>query len=134
MLKKITCPVLGVLLLSACGGKSDVDLSEMGSAGARKAAEHFYGILSKGEGKAYVDNMHQAASMDSCKYAQFVDLIDQFIHEEKQVRGGILSASACEDRMVDTVSYVQLEVLFGDSTREEVILPVVYSGGRWWVR
>jgi hypothetical protein len=72
--------------------------------------------------------------MDTAKYSQFVDLMEQFLHEEKELRGGILSAKAERDTIVDTISMVYLNVHFGDSTREEIILPVVYTRGRWWIR
>ena len=134
MLKKIIYPILVLLLLSACGGNNNVDLSEKSSAGARRAAEHFYSLLAKGDAKMYVDNMSQVSKMDSCKYSQFVDLIDQFLYEEKEIRGGILVANASEDKMMDSISMVYLDVLFGDSTREEIMLPLVYSRGRWWLR
>lgn len=121
-----------VALLAACGG--GVDLSEKGSNGACGAAEYFYSLLSKGDGVAYVENMQEAYEMDSCMHVQFVALMDQFLYEEKHLRGGILSAKASSDSLIDSVAYVSLDVLFGDSTREEVILPVVYTCGRWWVK
>ena len=72
--------------------------------------------------------------MDSSKYCQYVDLMEQFLQEEKELRGGILGAKAERDTMVDTVSMVYLNVQFGDSTCEEIVLPVVYTRGRWWIR
>lgn len=121
------------LLMAACSGRRD--LSAKGAEGARGAAEYFYELLSKGETRKYVDNMSGVAAMDSSKYRQFVDLMDQFLQEEKELRGGILSATACREQMVeDTLAMVFLNVSFGDSTREEVMLPVVYTGGRWWIR
>ena len=109
-------------------------LADFSSAGARSAAEYFYSLLANGQGKEYVDNMQEASSMDSCKYVQFVDLMNQFLHEEKELRGGILHAKANKDTIMDSVSTVFLDVQFGDSTREEIMLPVVYTRGRWWVR
>lgn len=127
--------VAGLVVLFAVFGCGRKDLSASGSDGARMAAEYFYELLSKGDAKAYVDNMSDAALMDSSKYGQFVDLMKQFLHEETELRGGIVSASATRERMVgDTVGMVFLNVEFGDSTREEVMLPVVYTRGRWWIR
>jgi hypothetical protein len=60
--------------------------------------------------------------------------MEQFLQEEKELRGGILAAKAERDTMVDSVSMVSLNVQFGDSTREEIVLPVVYTRGRWWIR
>ena len=110
------------------------NLADFSSAGARSAAEYFYSLLANGQGKDYVDNMQETSSMDSCKYVQFVDLMNQFLHEERELRGGILHAKANRDTIVDTVSMVFLDVQFGDSTREEIMLPVVDTRGRWWIR
>ena len=120
-----------ILLLSCSEGR---DLSQFSSDGASAAAEYFYELLAKGQGQAYVDNMQEAASMDTCKYSQFVTLMEQFLYEEQELRGGILTAEAERNTMEDTISMVYLNVHFGDSTREEVILPVVYTRGRWWIR
>ena len=123
--------VLTFLLSCSEGG---TNLADFSSKGARRAAEYFYSLLANGQGQGYVDNMHETSSMDSCKYVQFVDLMNQFLHEEKELRGGILHAKANRDTIVDTVSMVFLDVQFGDSTREEIMLPVVYTRGRWWIR
>ena len=72
--------------------------------------------------------------MDSSKYVQYVDLVAQFLHEEKQLRGGILSAKAINETMEDTMATVFLNVHFVDSTREQVMLPLVYTRGRWWIK
>ncbi|MEE1288359.1 MAG: hypothetical protein UHK44_07155 [Bacteroidaceae bacterium] len=132
-MKKAAYILLTLMLVLSCseGGR---DLSQFSSDGARSAAEYFYELLANGQSQAYVDNMQESASMDTAKYSQFVDLMEQFLHEEKELRGGILSARAERDTMVDTISMVYLNVHFGDSTREEIMLPVVYTRGRWWIR
>ena len=132
MTKRITILFLLALIIQAC--RQERDLSEFSSEGARHAAEQFYSCLIQGEGQAYVDNMREASSMDSCKYKQFLVLMEQFIHDEQQVRGGILSAKATDDKIVDSTAMVYLDVMFGDSTSERIILPVIYSAGRWWIR
>lgn len=132
-MKKAAYAVMALILFFSCA-EEGVNLSDFSSAGARTAAEHFYQFLAQGKGKAYVDNMQETASMDSSKYVQFVDLMEQFLHEEKELRGGILSAKATRDTMVDSVSMVFLDVQFGDSTSEAIVLPVVYTRGRWWIR
>ena len=132
MTKRITILFLLALIIQAC--RQERDLSEFSSEGARHAAERFYSCLIQGEGQAYVDNMREASSMDSCKYKQFLVLMEQFLHDEQQVRGGILSAKATDDKIVDSTAMVYLDVMFGDSTSERIILPVIYSAGRWWIR
>ena len=132
-MKKAAYIILMLTCLFSCSEVAN-NLTEFSSAGARGAAEYFYSLLANGQGQVYVDNMQEASSMDSCKYVQFVDLMDQFLHEENELRGGIVHARANKDTIVDSVSMVFLDVQFGDSTREEIILPIVYMRGRWWIR
>ena len=132
-MKKAAYILTSLLLLFSCAEERNV-LADFSSQGSKEAAEHFYGLLAEGQAQAYVDNMQETMYMDSCKYSQFVDLMEQFLHEERELRGGILAAKAERDTMVDSVSMVYLDVQFGDSTREEIVLPVVYTRGRWWIR
>lgn len=131
-IRKLATLSLALVLSVACG--NGVDLSEAGSSGASGAAEYFYDLLAKGDGRAYVENMHDAYEMDSCKKVQMIALMDQFLAEEQSLRGGILSAKATGDSLLDTTAVVFMDVLFGDTTSEAVILPLVYTRGRWWVK
>ncbi len=124
--------LLFLLFVAACTGS--VDLSEPGAAGARRASEHFYDLLARGRGAEYVDHLYAARAMDSSMHSQYVDMMAQFLYEQGQATGGILSAKATRDTMVDSTALVFLDVLFADSTREEVMLPLVYSEGRWWMK
>ncbi len=131
-MKKFAYVFVSIMLAFSCSkGK---DLTDFSSSGAQGAAEYFYGLLAKGQAQLYVDNMHGAAAMDTSKYSQYVDLMEQFLHEERELRGGILCANAGSDVISDSVATVFMDVQFGDSTREEIILPLVYASGRWWIK
>ena len=132
-MKRAAYIIMTLILFFSCTEDRNM-LADFSSQGSREAAEHFYALLANGQAQSYVDNMQEAASMDSSKYYQFVDLMEQFLHEEKELRGGILGAKAERDTMVDTISMVYLNVHFGDSTHEEIVLPIVYTRGRWWIR
>lgn len=132
-MKRTTLYII-LLLLTAIACTRHDGLTDHTSAGARHAAELFYDILGRGQAAEYVENMHEAALMDSSKRAQFEDMMEQFLYEERQANGGILSARATRDTMADTVAMVFMDVQFADSTREEIMLPLVYSRGRWWIR
>ena len=63
--------------------------------------------------------------------SQMVDLVAQYAAREKELRGGLVSARAVGDTVSGDVASVFLEVTFGDSTREEVALPMVKCGEVW---
>lgn len=131
--KKIIIYAMPLLFL-AIGCTKTVDLSDPGADGARHAAEYFYDLLGRGQAREYVNNMQEAEAMDSSKYCQFMDMMEQYLHEERQMRGGILSAKTTRDTLADTVALVFMDVQFADSTAEEIMLPLVYTRGRWWIR
>ncbi len=133
-MRKNTLYIILLLLLAVVGCTKSVDLTDPSAMGAREAAEHFYDLLGRGKAREYVDNMQASSAMDRSKHAQYVDMMEQFLHEERQSSGGILLAKATRDTMVDSVAMVFLDVQFADSTSEEVMLPLIYSAGRWWVR
>ena len=133
-LMKRTILYIILLLPLVIGCTKHEDLTDPSGAGARHAAEYFYDLLGRGSAAEYVDNMHEACAMDSSKRAQFVDLMEQFLYEERQSSGGILGAKATRDTMADSVAMIFMDVQFADSTCEEIMLPLVYSGGRWWIR
>lgn len=134
LLMKRTILYVILLLLSAIGCTKQGNLADPSAAGARYAAEYFYDLLGRGQAREYVDNMREACVMDSSKYAQFVDMMEQFLYEERLSNGGILSSNATRDTMVDSVAMVFMDVNFADSTCEEIMLPLVYTAGRWWIR
>ena len=63
--------------------------------------------------------------------SQMVDLVAQYTAREKERRGGLVSVRALGDTVSGDVASVFLEVLFGDSTREEIALPMVRCGEEW---
>ncbi|MCD8317648.1 MAG: hypothetical protein LUC45_01795 [Paraprevotella sp.] len=62
---------------------------------------------------------------------QMVDLVAQHVAREKERRGGPVAVRALSDTILGDVASVFLEITFGDSTREEVALPMVKCGGQW---
>ncbi len=131
---KRTLYISMLLLLVASCTERTVDISTFSDVGARTAAEHFYDMLGRGKAEKYVENMYESSAMDSSMHAQYVDMMGQFLHEERQSTGGILSAKSIRDTIVDSVALVFLDVQFADSTNEEIMLPLVYSQGRWWIK
>ena len=98
---------------------------------AARAAEACYRHLIEGRYEQYVGCIAYSDSMTDVYRSQMVDLVAQFAAREKKAHGGVIAAQALRDTVSGDVASVFLEVLFGDSTREEVVVPMVKCGGEW---
>ena len=108
----------------ACSHKDDGEQ-------ARRAAMSYYECLIDGRYEEYVNGIAYSDSMTGVYRSQMVDLVAQFAAREEKERGGIISVQALGDTVSGDVASVFLEVLFGDSTHEEVTMPMVKCGGEW---
>lgn len=113
----------GILLWASCGKEGKSEISQ--------AAEAYYGNLIEGKYEDYVGAIAYSDSMTESYRSQMVDLIAQYAAREREARGGLVSAKAIGDTVAGDVGSVFMEVLFGDSTREEIALPMVRCGDVW---
>ena len=118
------CVCAGASLWMACSHKDDGEQ-------ARRAAMSYYECLIDGRYEEYVNGIAYSDSMTGVYRSQMVDLVAQFAAREEKERGGIISVQALGDTVSGDVASVFLEVLFGDSTHEEVTMPMVKCGGEW---
>ena len=116
-----------VLLFVACKKQEADNFDDV-----RQAAEHYYGYLINGDAERYVEAIHNYPAMDEEYRAQLRDMIRQYIDDEQRTRGGIIAAHAVREIVVDSLqTHVFLDVLFGDSTCEQVSLPMVRTDEGW---
>lgn len=119
------CFLLAVPLLWSCRKKT-VDEK------VKEAAVTYYNYLIQGEYERYIAGIAYRDSMTEEYRVQMVDLAAQYAAREKEVRGGLLEVHALSDTILDGgTAFVFLEVLFGDSTREEISMPMVLCGEEW---
>lgn len=98
----------------------------------RQAAEQFYGYLCKGDVDAYMQSMADYDSLPAPYRSELRDMFMQYLQREQQLRQGILSAQAVRDTLVsDRLCHVFLLVTYGDSTQEQVSLPLVLTDRGW---
>ena len=104
-------------------------------ANASKAAERYYGYLAKGNVDAYMRGMADYDSLPEEYREQLHKLFQQYVDHEKEARKGILSAQALRDTLIsDDQAHVFLLVTYGDSTQEQVSLPLVLTDKGWRMR
>lgn len=118
------------LLFFACGGeKSD------GNEAAR-AAKDYYDKLLAGN---YTDYMAGIADIDSLPPSYREQLLanaKQFVAQQKNEHGGIAAVNVVSVRTDSTRNATDALLLFcyGDSSKEEVVVPMLERGGRWLMK
>lgn len=99
---------------------------------ARQAAERYYALLASGDCEGFAQGIE---GTDSLMQLEMTDLVAQFLHEQCQARGGIISANAVADSLSkDSTADVYLELLYSDSTSEQICLPLRLHQDRWMMR
>ena len=123
-------------LVAACGGPSREELASL-------AAKGYYDHLIHGEYEQFYEGMDQRTlpgdstalvlSADSAYRSQMLDNLRQFMANQEQEHRGVLEVRV-SNATTDTVQQftnVFLVLCFGDSTNEEIVVPMVERNGSW---
>lgn len=130
-MKRILHFILGAALLSCLACHREPSRGEVSHECVRRMAQEYYTCLAEGRYQDYVAAMAQADSMPPQLRSQLQDAVAQLGARIRSQRGGIISATAVSDSLGETCAHVFLQVLFADSTTEQVGLPLVLQDGCW---
>ena len=127
---------LFAFLLFSCGSASREELASL-------AAKGYYDYLIHGEYEQFYEGMDQRAlpgdstalvlSADSAYRSQMLDNLRQFMAQQEKEHRGVLEVRV-SNAVTDTVQQftnVFLVLCFGDSTNEEIVVPMVERHGSW---
>lgn len=125
-------PIFLLLVVFGCNREGDRYTHQS----ARQAAERIYTSLLEGRYEDYVRSRYDADSLPEEYRSQLIDLADQFMARQCAVRGGILSATATTDTLIesDSSARVRLDLTFSDSLCEEVSIALVFRDQKWRMR
>lgn len=99
---------------------------------AREAAEKYYGCLIRGDVEGYMQGMADYDSLTTEYREQLRDMFLQYLDYEERMRSGFISVEATRDTLIDErSSYVFVMVTYGDSTQEQLSLPLVLTDKGW---
>jgi len=131
-MKRLALFVSLLVVFSACFNDRDVDTRHRDV--QAKAAE-CYGYLVEGNIEAYLGSIHDYDSLPEEYQTQLHDLFAQYLDKERRTHGGLCAARVIGDTLLDSVSaQAFLEVTFGDSTVEQVSLPLVRVNDKWLLK
>lgn len=119
-----------VMMIVAC--TSSPDEGEV----AARAAKEYYGYLLQGNVASFVDGHYCPDSIPDTYREQLITNTKMYVSQQNEEHRGIKDI-----RIVDTKTDMQkhaanvfLVLSFGDSTSEEIVVPMVESGGVWYLR
>lgn len=103
---------------------------------AARAAKEYYGYLLQGDVASFVDGHYRPDSIPDTYREQLITNTKMYVNQQNEEHRGIKDI-----RIVDTKTDMQkhaanvfLVLSFGDSTSEEIVVPMVESGGVWYLR
>lgn len=117
-------------LFAACS--SEKDPGEI----AANTAKIYYDYLLEGKYEQYVDGLNQPDSIPQSYREQLITNAKMFIEQQTKERRGIREIRIASAK-ADTANHsadVFLIFCYGDSTNEEVVVPMVERKGVWFMR
>ncbi|KGI59940.1 hypothetical protein HMPREF3034_02327 [Prevotella sp. DNF00663] len=132
-MKRLPVLLLTCILLSfaACGGKQD-DQGEL----AARAAKLYYDYLLHGDYDAFVAGTYRPDSLPASYQKQLADNAAMFIGQQNDEHRGIKDIRIVSGK-ADTakhVAQVMMQIVYGDSTNEQIVVPMVQHKGVWYLR
>ena len=119
--------ILLIVMLAACGNASKEELASL-------AAKGYYDHLIRGEYEQFLEGVDQRERMADDDYrSQLLDCYEQFMAQQTTAHRGILEVrvSNAKTDTIQKITNVFLVLCYGDSTNEEIVVPMVEHDGRW---
>ena len=124
--------ILAAMLVIACGGKGGDNPSEM----ADRTAKLYYENLLHGRYDVFVDGFYRPDSIPSSYRSQLIDNARMYVAQMNDDHHGLARVDLIH-ATADTArneGRAFLLLCFADSTREEVVVPMVRIENLWMVR
>lgn len=118
-----------LVLGAACSSPTREELASL-------AAKGYYQHLIEGDYEHFLEGRLMADSLPDDYRSQLIDGYQQFIAQQQKARGGINEVRISRAFTDSTQQYtsVLLMLCYGDSTTEEVVVPMVERDGRWMMK
>lgn len=119
--------ILLIVMLAACGNPSKEELASL-------AAKGYYDHLIRGEYEQFLEGVDQRERMtDDDYHSQLLDCYEQFMAQQTTTHRGILEVrvSNAKTDTIQKYTNVFLVLCYGDSTNEEIVVPMVERNGSW---
>ena len=119
-----------MILTGACSSPTREELASL-------AAKGYYDHLIHGEYEQFLEGKDLLETSDDADYrSQLLDNYRQFMEVQYSAHGGIRDVRIVRAKTdsLQTYTNVFLTLCFGDSTNEEIVVPMIEKEGRWRMR
>lgn len=122
----------GMTCLMGLSGCSEVSREEQ----AKEAAQEYYAALLQGDYQAFLEGRVHMDSIPDSFREQLLISYKQFMRQQEEAHDGVVSFEPT--RVVDDsllqVMQVFMMINYADSTREEIVVPMVEHQGKWMMK
>ena len=128
-MRKLVYLILIVIVVACSTGVSREEQAAL-------AAKGYYTHLVQGEYEQFVEGRFMADSLPADYRSQLIEGYKQFVAQQLEARKGIQEVSVSRAFTDSLAGYtnVLLMLCYGDSTTEEVVVPMVERDGRWMMK
>jgi hypothetical protein len=128
-MRKLVYLILIVIVVACSTGVSREEQAAL-------AAKGYYTHLVQGEYEQFVEGRFMADSLPADYRSQLIEGYKQFVAQQLETRNGIQEVSVSRAYTDSLAGYtnVLLMLCYGDSTSEEVVVPMVERDGRWMMK
>ena len=128
-MRKLVYLILIVIVVACSTGVSREEQAAL-------AAKGYYAHLVQGEYEQFVEGRFMADSLPADYRSQLIEGYKQFVAQQLEARKGIQEVSVSRAYTDSLAGYtnVLLMLCYGDSTTEEVVVPMVERDGRWMMK
>ena len=118
-----------LFLLVACGGVTAEEQASL-------AAKGYYTHLIKGEYELFLEGKQGAGLLPENYRSQLLDGYRQYVAQQETLHHGIREVRVATARRDTLANYTEVFLIlcFGDSTNEEVVVPMEEHQGQWRMR
>lgn len=128
-MRKLVYLLLIVIVVACSTGVSREDQAAL-------AAKGYYTHLVKGEYEQFMEGRFMADSLPQDYRSQLIEGYKQFVAQQVEARKGIHEVSVSRAYTDSLAGYTNVLLLlcYGDSTTEEIVVPMVERDGRWMMK
>lgn len=128
-MRKLVYLLLIVIVVACSTGVSREDQAAL-------AAKGYYTHLVKGEYEQFMEGRFMADSLPADYRSQLIEGYKQFVAQQVEARKGIHEVSVSRAYTDSLAGYTNVLLLlcYGDSTTEEIVVPMVERDGRWMMK
>ena len=130
VIRLVLSGLLGWMMFLACSGPTSEEMASL-------AAKGFYEHLIRGEYTQFLegkDRLDRNAAEDY--WGQLLDNCHHFMRQQEIIHRGISEVRVVSAKTDTLQKYTNVFMMlcFGDSTNEEIVVPMVERDGRWMMK